>query len=1615
MDRFRALLLGVSDYEAYGLPPLPFVPDDIAGLATALENAGYLVEAAQSGALSRGTVLTRVASFLNSSRRGDTLLIYLSGHGAHTNGRDYLVPADADTSFTPIADVLVPITYWASKIDECNAAQVLFLIDACREGVQDSSMGLSGNRRWSTGKIDQVSGRKVAYLFSCGPGQLSRFLTVAGETFSIFCRALREAVAGGVSGQTLEDLVRAIDALIRDTTSRHGLPEQAVRVLGDGHPHAEFQFLPSGRRDGDGTGRWLDQAGDHRAWQFVVDDQLREPVRDATVRLVGHLWRSRRQAANRLADDPWHDPEFGFRMAQRVEFLLTRVFHAPTSDAGRTPNPSAAEAALLVVGPYLYDAFWALRLAEAAAADPADWSDRAGSGPQRADFRRFLRGYPRLSRRVAARSHDPLIGGQVGWWLLHRWARRLLPLQRGEALVPLIPPDVSAGSPAALVFEPNRLAELLRCVRSGPAPPSQGERPDGLVALRPIAAGTGWEQQIRERLVAYLLSLGHRMAIEADQLPDVLVEHVGIADPVLPQEVHAAIRSAEWVPRGAARVLRTSCSHPALEIALRTHTQALDDLLTDAREAAEADPSTAPLAALPHHVNAEQVSPAVTPAGHSAYQSAGVRFHLAEDRVQELLMGEQLYGDTGLAIRELYQNALDACRYRKARAAYLERTGRAVSAWEGRITFTEGVDREGRAYLECADNGIGMGQRELQAVFSQAGTRFVDTPEFLEEQSRWERLDPPIRLYPNSRFGIGVLSYFMLADEISIATRRFDRDGGTGPALRVSIAGPGNLFRIQPSDEPATPGTVVRLYLRPDANPPSCPDLLRRLLWVAEFHTRVVLDETNYGEWLPDTLSAAAPLGTDDALGAPSVRPTSVDDTPLSRSPGQPVWWCDADGAILVDGIWLARGPFGAVVNLREEHAPRLSVNRTRILDDPTAHVDELLRDALPAIAAPGNPVLRHAWLCRLAQSRPALADLILDAAIESGWRSWPEEDGTEGLLVAGCFPPDEHTGVLPPARWLARSPARLTTVGAGEWPPFGRFTADSFRPLANWRLAAWTAAGAYPDQTPLPRSRIVRARPTDAVLLARDLNGHRAPESTASYASWLDPRHPVTAGRVLATGAELGWTAERVRQRLRELGFTVPTGPLPETPLVKTDQVLISYGANSKLNWLDPDKRLSAGHIIAAAARLGWTTTRVTARLRELNYPVPNRALPDLPATEIDRLLASRRVDGGPPWLDLDNPPPPEHVVLAMATTGWTGQQVADRLRRWGFVPLDDIRLELGPLGAEDRLLISRSLDGKAPWLEPELRFPGGRQVSLGHLIGATAALGWTGSRVVGRLRELGFPVPDWEVSGVAVTDIDRKLASNDNGGNWPWLPSTRPVPLGRLLAAATKLPWDVRRVAARLAELGFPVSAKSLPNQPLAESDLVLLRCFFGGHWHRSDAAVELADIIDTAIGARWEVGDVAERLRQLGFSVPADLPEGSVTETDRRLFSTAFDGRPPWLRSDRPVPVKHILDTSAKVNWTPAQTADRLRQLGYTVSDQRYSTQLLTETDLRLIRVINTVVAWDPDDRPVNLSEVTAAATESGWDRMMVANRLRELGCRVDVELTTEGSVGLGTPGE
>jgi len=367
-------------------------------------------------------------------------------------------------------------------------------------------------------------------------------------------------------------------------------------------------------------------------------------------------------------------------------------------------------------------------------------------------------------------------------------------------------------------------------------------------------------------------------------------------------------------------------------------------------------------------------------------------------------MCHQLYGERWPALRELDQNALDACRYRRAAVQLAVHEGRARSGsvYEGRIVIRFGAD-SGRRFVECVDDGIGMADRHIRRLFACAGQRFADSHEFHIDRARWDVAG--IKFYPNSRFGVGVLSYFMLAEELDIASHRWMPPTELAPVpVHARIIGSGSLFRLEPNIDPTRLadyyGTSVRLYLREDA--PDSDVLLKSVLnwlFVPEMAVTIYpeVGETvelaarqpthRFRALTGDVLLPVA--GSEDTKGAPRVYiAPSLDRERGPRSDDGSSEW-DKPNLPLVDGI--ATGlmnqvwPQSIIVNLTEDLRTTLTVDRRRA-DPAEATVTAVLgwigRNGGAALAAWAAPdfIKLHRTLAGLHPSVTVSADTALRA-----------------------------------------------------------------------------------------------------------------------------------------------------------------------------------------------------------------------------------------------------------------------------------------------------------------------------------------------------------------------------------------------------------------------------------------------------------------------------------------------------------------------------------------------------------------------------------------------------------------------------------------------------------
>lgn len=345
--------------------------------------------------------------------------------------------------------------------------------------------------------------------------------------------------------------------------------------------------------------------------------------------------------------------------------------------------------------------------------------------------------------------------------------------------------------------------------------------------------------RIRPPLLMGLLLCAERLAVHPVDLGESVLHHLDIEDLEV-GELCSEASKAVCEPTSVARhvVLYARCSFPVIDFALTEIAEEIDVLLRGPIR--RLDTAVSLSGVLPLSCTADIEPLMLAQMGSPTFEKERPRpcyakphlsFTMDAPRVRNLLMGTQLWEKRSLAFRELYQNALDACRYRRCRSRYHG------VPYEPQIRFHEGQDLRGRYFVECEDNGIGMNLATLATCFSRAGQRFHDSAAFHQEQTEWRTRESENVMYPNSQFGIGVFSYFLVADEVEVETCRLSHRNAIECEARflVCIPAASSLFSVRElSDSEAkdrwlqklsqrnevpngtyirSAGTVVRLYL----------------------------------------------------------------------------------------------------------------------------------------------------------------------------------------------------------------------------------------------------------------------------------------------------------------------------------------------------------------------------------------------------------------------------------------------------------------------------------------------------------------------------------------------------------------------------------------------------------------------------------------------------------------------------------------------------------------------------------------------------------------------------------------------------------------------------------
>ena len=209
------------------------------------------------------------------------------------------------------------------------------------------------------------------------------------------------------------------------------------------------------------------------------------------------------------------------------------------------------------------------------------------------------------------------------------------------------------------------------------------------------------------------------------------------------------------------------------------------------------------------------------------------------------LMIHSLYGNKQIFLRELVSNASDACD----RLRFDSISNAALLENDAELRIRVSYDKAART-ITIADNGIGMSRQEVVehiGTIAKSGTK-----EFLQTLTSDNAKDAHLI----GQFGVGFYSSFIVADRVTLVTRRAGL--GADEGVQWESAGEGSytvepvrkdgrgtdvILHLRPDEDDLLSGPTLRTILRKYSDHITVPVLMRKERWDAEARAQVVTDE----------------------------------------------------------------------------------------------------------------------------------------------------------------------------------------------------------------------------------------------------------------------------------------------------------------------------------------------------------------------------------------------------------------------------------------------------------------------------------------------------------------------------------------------------------------------------------------------------------------------------------------------------------------------------------------------------------------------------------------------------------------------------------------------------
>ena len=312
------------------------------------------------------------------------------------------------------------------------------------------------------------------------------------------------------------------------------------------------------------------------------------------------------------------------------------------------------------------------------------------------------------------------------------------------------------------------------------------------------------------------------------------------------------------------------------------------------------------------------------------------------------LMIHSLYSNREIFLRELVSNASDACD--KLRFQSLDNPALIGEGAEPAITLT--IDKEAGT-LTVADNGIGMDESD---VVDNLGTiARSGTEKFLAQLSGDQKKDAQLI----GQFGVGFYSAFIVADKVTVETRKAGSDKASG--VRWESDGQGE-FTVE-GIERLQPGTAVILHLRDDARDFLDPFKIRQVINQYSDHVAFPINLLTPAEG--DAEESSETLNSATALWQRPRQEVSDEEYQsfykhISHDFQDALSWSHnkVEGALEYTSLLYlpARAPFD-LYHRDANRGLKLYVQRVFIMDDAEQFLPQYLRFVKGVIDAPDLPL----------------------------------------------------------------------------------------------------------------------------------------------------------------------------------------------------------------------------------------------------------------------------------------------------------------------------------------------------------------------------------------------------------------------------------------------------------------------------------------------------------------------------------------------------------------------------------------------------------------------------------------------------------------------------------